>query len=108
MLNCSKINVVSTNFQTCLHSRGGSRKFRKSWCEAVVCHFHPSNNLVQVLFGKKVSKKASTLLSVPFELAFTSFKILFSPLTQESNFQATLSREQKSTPSYCDVEVIAT
>ena len=86
-MNCSKIKVVSTNFQTCLHSRGGSRKFRKSWCEAVVCHFHPSNNLVQVLFGKKVSKKASTLLSVPFELAFTSFKILFSPLTQESNFQ---------------------
>ena len=76
-MNCSKIKVVSTNFQTCLHSRGGSRKFRKSWCEAVVCHFHPSNNLVQVLFGKKVSKKASTLLSVPFELAFTSFKILF-------------------------------
>ena len=45
-LNCSKIKVVSTNFQTCLHSRGGSRKFRKSWCVAVVCHFHPSNNLV--------------------------------------------------------------
>ena len=45
-LNCSKIKVVSTNFQTCLHSRGGSRKFRESWCEAVVCHFHPSNNLV--------------------------------------------------------------
>ena len=37
------------------------------------------------MFGKKVSKKASTLLSVPFELAFISFKILFSPLTQESN-----------------------
>ena len=88
-LNCSKIKVVSTNFQTCLHTRGGSRKFRKSWCEAVavVCHFHPSSNLVLVLFGEKVSKKASTLLSVLFELVFTSLKILFSPLTQESNFQ---------------------
>ena len=85
-LNCSKIKIVSTNFQTCLHSKGGSRKFRKSWCGAVGCHFYPSNDSVQVLFGKKVSKKASNLLSVPFELAFTSFKILFSPLTQESNF----------------------
>lgn len=44
-LNSSKIKVVSPNFQTCLHSRGGSRKFRKSWSEAVVFHFHQSSKI---------------------------------------------------------------